>query len=425
MILKIYRILTILGGPFILFYLNRRKNNGKEDTKRINERFGISTSSRPSGTLIWLHAASVGEAISMLQLIEKLLKKHVNCHLMITTGTVSSAHLMQSRLPSRAFHQYIPIDRPQYVRRFINHWRPDIALWVESEFWPNIIIETREKHIPMVLVNGRISTKSFTGWQRAPSLIKTLLQCFTLCLGQSDTDVQRLNRLGAVNPKNLGNLKFSAPPLPADVKALNNLQSMIGNRPVFIAVSTHLGEEKIIATVHKNLKSKHPDLLTIIIPRHSTRGPEILHTVQQIMANSVLRSKDGLITDLTDIYIADTMGELGLFYRLTEVVFMGKSLVPLGGQNPLEALNLNCAVLHGPHMTNFQSMSEQMIKLGCSIQFNNTEELAKTTSNLLLEQKKREDMIHIGKGFVNSQSEVVNIVAGEINKILMASHADT
>jgi 3-deoxy-D-manno-octulosonic-acid transferase len=228
-----------------------------------------------------------------------------------------------------------------------------------------------------------------------------------------------------VNPKNLGNLKFSAPPLPADVKALNNLQSMIGNRPVFIAVSTHLGEEKIIATVHKNLKSKHPDLLTIIIPRHSTRGPEILHTVQQIMANSVLRSKDGLITDLTDIYIADTMGELGLFYRLTEVVFMGKSLVPLGGQNPLEALNLNCAVLHGPHMTNFQSMSEQMIKLGCSVQVNNTEELAKTTSNLLLEQKKREDMIHIGKGFVNSQSEVVNIVAGEINKILMASHADT
>jgi 3-deoxy-D-manno-octulosonic-acid transferase len=277
----------------------------------------------------------------------------------------------------------------------------------------------------MVLVNGRISTKSFTGWQRAPSLIKTLLQCFTLCLGQSDTDVQRLNRLGAVNPKNLGNLKFSAPPLPADVKALNNLQSMIGNRPVFIAVSTHLGEEKIIATVHKNLKSKHPDLLTIIIPRHSTRGPEILHTVQQIMANSILRSKDGLITDLTDIYIADTMGELGLFYRLTEVVFMGKSLVPLGGQNPLEALNLNCAVLHGPHMTNFQSMSEQMIKLGCSVQVNNTEELAKATSNLLLEQKKREDMIHIGKGFVNSQSEVVNIVAGEINKILMASHADT
>jgi 3-deoxy-D-manno-octulosonic-acid transferase len=200
---------------------------------------------------------------------------------------------------------------------------------------------------------------------------------------------------------------------------------MIGNRSVFMAVSTHSGEEEIVATVHKNLKSKHPDLLTIIVPRHSTRGLEILRAVKPIMVNSVLRSKDGLITDLTDIYIADTMGELGLFYRLTEVVFMGKSLIPLGGQNPLEALNLNCAVLHGPHMTNFQSMSEQMIKLGCSVQVNNTEELAKATSNLLLDQKKRDGMIHIGRVFINSQSEVVSLVADKINKILVASHADT
>ena len=425
MILKIYRIMTILGGPFILFYLNRRKSNGKEDAGRINERFGISTTRRPSGKLIWVHAASVGEAISMLHLIDKLLKKNINYHLMMTTGTVSSADLIESRLPSRAFHQYIPLDRPQYVRRFLDHWRPNIALWTESEFWPNIITGTREKNIPMVLVNGRISIKSFAGWQRAPGLIKTLLQCFTLCLGQSDTDVDRLSRLGALNPQNFGNLKFSAPPLPDDTEALSALQSMIGNRPVFIAVSTHSGEEKIIATAHTSIKSKHPNLLTIIIPRHSARGPEILRAVMPVIANSALRSKDSLITESTDIYIADTMGELGVFYRLTDIVFMGKSLIPLGGQNPLEALSLNCAVLHGPHMTNFQSMSEQMIELGCSIKVNNSEELANVTSNLLVDEKKRNNMINIGKDFISSQSEVVNIVADQINKILVTSHADT
>ena len=425
MILKIYRIATILGVPFILFYLNWRKGNGKEDNERINERFGISTSSRPSGILIWLHAASVGEAISMLQLIDKLLKEHVNYHLMMTTGTVSSAQLMESRLPQRAFHQYIPIDRPPYVRRFIDHWKPDIALWAESEFWPNIITETRKRNIPMVLVNGRISNKSFTGWQRAPGLIKTLLQCFTLCLGQSDNDVDRLNQLGAPNSKNLGNLKFAVPPLPANTEALDALRSDIGNRPVCLAASTHAGEEKIIATTHNNLKSRYPDLLTIIIPRHSTRGPEILYAIEPITANNILRSKGDLITNATNIYIADTIGELGLFYRLTEIVFMGKSLVPLGGQNPLEALNLNCAVLHGPHMTNFQWMSEQMIKLGCSVQVNTAEELTEAISDLLSDHKKRDNMIRIGHAFVNSQSEVVNSVAEEINKVLGTTHADT
>lgn len=425
MILKIYRIATILGGPFILFYLNRRKCNGKEDAERLHERRGISTSSRPSGTLIWLHAASVGEAISMLQLIEELLKKHSNCNLMMTTGTVSSAQLMEKNLPPRAFHQYIPFDRPSYVQRFINHWTPDIAIWTESEFWPNIILETRKKNIPLVLVNGRISEKSLIGWRRVPDMIKNLLQCFTLCLGQSDTDVSRLIKLGAVNVKNLGNLKFAAPPLSVDTKALNTLRSMIGERPVFLAVSTHSGEEELIASAHKNLKALHPELLTIIIPRHATRGEEILRTLQPKMTNSILRSSGSVITNTTDIYIADTMGELGLFYRLTEVVFMGKSLMPLGGQNPLEALSLNCSVLHGPHMANFQWISEQMMKLGCSVQVNNVEELTQAISDLLLNDTKRNEMIHIGKNFVKSQSKVINSVTSEINKILLANHANT
>ena len=425
MVLKIYRLATMLGSPLIVFYLNRRKNNGKEDNTRINERYGISESLRPPGRLIWLHAASVGEAMSMLRLIDTLLNKDPNCQLMMTTGTVSSAKLMKERLPKRAFHQYIPIDKPNYIRRFIEHWRPDIALWAESEFWPNIIIEIRNRKIPMMLINGRISEKSFANWRWAPGLIKTLLQSFTLCLGQSDTDVDRLNQLGAPSSKNLGNLKFSTPPLPTDINVLKALKLKIGVRPVCLAASTHSGEEQIFAAAHNKLKSRYPNILSIIIPRHPTRGPEIIRTIQPITANCILRSKGEILNDNTDIYVADTMGELGLFYRLTEIVFMGKSLIPLGGQNPIEALQLNCAVIHGPHMTNFQWITEKMIKLGCSIQINNTEELTETIGNLLSDHKKRQSMINIGQDFVNSQSKAVNLVAAEINKLLVTPYADT
>jgi 3-deoxy-D-manno-octulosonic-acid transferase len=418
MMLSLYRAATILAAPLIIFYLNQRKASGKEDPTRFNERFGLVVAQRPSGTLIWLHAASVGESLSMLPLVEKLLADRPDCHLMVTTGTVTSAKLMKERLPARAFHQYIPVDRPGYVRRFLTHWRPDIALWAESEFWPNIITETHARNIPMVLVNGRISPKSFAGWQRARGLIKTLLQCFTLCLGQSDNDVDRLNQLGSLNSRNLGNLKFAVPALPADEQELSTLKSILGTRPVWLAASTHPGEEEIITEVHQKLKTKHPGLLTIIVPRHPSRGKDILTSVKSITSAVSLRSKSDPIESNTDIYIADTMGELGLFFQLTEIVFMGKSLVPLGGQNPLEALRLECAVLHGPHMMNFQWMSEQMIKLGCSCQVENAVELAETISRLMSDNQMRGDMIKQGTAFIDSHAQVVELVADEIETLL-------
>lgn len=423
MMLSLYRAATIIGAPLILFYLNQRKARGKEDFTRFNERLGMPVADRPSGTLIWLHAASVGESLSMLPLIEKLLEDRPGCHLMLTTGTVTSAKLMKERLPERAFHQYIPVDRPSYVRRFLNHWRPDIALWAESEFWPNIITDTRARNIPMVLVNGRVSPKSFAGWQRARGLIKTLLSCFTLCLGQSDNDVERLNQLGSPNSKNLGNLKFAVPALPADEAELTKLKSIIGDRPVWLSASTHPGEEEIIARVHQKLKTAHPGLLTLIVPRHPGRGKDILKVLRPLGIISALRSKGDPIEDETDIYIANTMGELGLFFRLTEIAFMGKSLVPLGGQNPLEALRLDCAVLHGPHMMNFQWMSEQMISLGCSLQVDGEAQLAETLSQLLSDSARRQDMINQGKAFVDSQAQVVELVAKEIEMIMDAPNA--
>ncbi|MBT5941412.1 MAG: 3-deoxy-D-manno-octulosonic acid transferase, partial [Rhodospirillaceae bacterium] len=260
--------------------------------------------------------------------------------------------------------------------------------------------------------------KSFAGWQRARGLIRTLLQSFTLCLGQSDNDVERLKLLGSDNSKNLGNLKFAVPALPANEEELAKLKAVIGDRPLWLAASTHPGEEEVIASAHKKLSARHHNLLTIIVPRHQTRGKDILQSLNPLGINVALRSKDQPVDATTDIYIADTMGELGLFFRLTEIAFMGKSLVPLGGQNPLEALRLDCAVLHGPHMMNFQWMSEQMIKLGCSLQIENEAELVEAVSQLLSETSRRETMIHHGRAFVDSQSQVVDLVAGEIETIL-------
>ncbi|MBT7954554.1 MAG: 3-deoxy-D-manno-octulosonic acid transferase [Rhodospirillaceae bacterium] len=418
MMLSLYRLTTILGAPLIHYFLNRRKARGKEDPARFGERLGSTEKPRPEGPLYWLHAASVGESLSLLPLIDKLLADRPNCHLLMTTGTVTSAKLMQERLPERAFHQYIPVDRPSYVRRFLDHWRPDISLWAESDFWPNMITEAQSRNIPMVLVNGRISANSFAGWQRARSLIRALLQGFTLCLGQSQEDVDRLVLLGSRHTKNLGNLKFAVPALPVDDQEFASLKTLIGERPCWLAASTHPGEEEIIAEVHKQLKNTHSDLLTVIVPRHPTRGEDIAEALQRLDVRLALRSTNSPLTADTDIYIADTMGELGLFFRLTDIVFMGKSLVPLGGQNPLEALRLECAVIHGPHMANFQWMSEQMLSDGCSLQVNNAEELSNAVTQLLMDVAKKDQMIRQGNAFVDSQSQVTERVAQEIETIL-------
>ncbi len=418
MMLSLYRLTTILGAPLIHYFLNQRKARGKEDPIRYGERLGKTDKVRPEGPLYWLHAASVGESLSLLPLIDKLLADRPNCHLLMTTGTVTSAKLMQERLPERAIHQYIPVDRPSYVRRFLDHWQPDISLWAESDFWPNMISEAQSRGIPMVLVNGRISPNSYAGWQRARSLIRTLLQGFTLCLGQSQEDTDRLDLLGSRDTKNLGNLKFAVPALPVDEQELASLNKIIGERTCWLAASTHPGEEEIIAEVHKQIKTTYSDLLTVIVPRHPARGQDIAEALRRLDVKIALRSKNESLNADTGIYIADTMGELGLFFRLSDIAFMGKSLVPLGGQNPLEALRLECAVIHGPHMANFQWMSEQMLHDGCSLQVNNAAELAATVSQLLTDAAKRDHMIRQGIAFVDSQSQVTERVAQEIETIL-------
>ncbi len=367
MILALYRGLTTLGAPLITFYLRRRKALGKEDGPRFGERYGMPSHPRPSGRLIWLHAASVGESVSMLPVVERLLVDP-GTSVLLTTGTVTSARLMHERLPPGAIHQYVPVDRLPWVRRFLDHWRPDLALWAESEFWPNLLTEAAGRGVPLILLNGRISDRSFARWRRQPRLIGKLLASFVLCLGQTPQDAGRLAELGARRVACRGNLKFAALPLPVDDGVLRRMAAGIEGRPRWLAASTHAGEEAIAGRLHRSLAPRHPGLLTIIVPRHPSRGEAIAGELAEMGLTVARRAAGQPVEAATDVLLADTMGELGLLIRLAPLVFMGKSLIGRGGQNPLEPARLGASVLFGPHMDNFAEIADRMASGGAALQ---------------------------------------------------------
>jgi 3-deoxy-D-manno-octulosonic-acid transferase len=353
--LALYRGRWGIASMLAPLMLRARASRGKEDPARIAERHGRASRARPDGTLIWIHGASVGESIAALPLIGALLEKSGR-HVLVTTGTVTSAQLMAERLPPRAFHQYAPMDSAGAVKRFLDHWRPDLALFVESEFWPNLVLKTRERHVPMALINARLSERSFRGWSRAGALARILLSSFDACLAQDEPTASRLTRLGARSVRVSGSLKADAPPLPLDESALDAFKAAIGSRPIFLAASTHPGEETILLNVALKLRERHPNALTIIVPRHPPRGHEIETTAITKGFETSRRSAGALPGSTTQVYVADTLGELGLFYRAATFAFLGGSLIEHGGQNPLEPARLGTAVVTGPHTHNFEDI---------------------------------------------------------------------
>ena len=384
MIHGLYRALTVLGGPLIGLYLRRRMARGKEDPTRFGERLGRPGRPRPAGRLVWLHGASVGEALSLLPLVERLAARP-GWTVLMTTGTVTSARLMGERLPAGALHQYVPVDRPAFVRAFLEHWRPDLVLWAESDFWPNMLDALRRRHVPAVLVQGRVSPKSFAGWQRARGFIGRMLSTFSLCLAQTPEDARRLSALGARRVECRGNLKMAALPLPADATALDQARAAVGLRPLWLAASTHAGEEALAGRVHARLAGRFPDLLTIIAPRHPQRGADIAHELAAMGLEVGLRSAG--TPPHGAVYVADTLGELGLFYRLAPIVFMGKSMIGQGGQNPFEPARLGAAVLFGPHMDNFPAMAPAMVAAGAAAQVADEDELAEAVAARLADRQ--------------------------------------
>lgn len=359
----LYRSASWLLAPVMPLWLKRRQGRGKEDQSRIRERFGRAGRLRPNGKLLWVHAASVGEANAALPLIETLLAEIPTLHVLLTTGTVTSASLMTRRLPARALHQFVPVDTPLAVRRFMKFWKPDVGLFIDSELWPNLIHEAEQSRVVLAMANARMSERSFKSWKRyAPWLIRPLLNSFFFCFAQSDQDAKRLQTLGISRIHAIGNLKYDVPALECDERELVQLQQAIGNRPVWLAASTHAGEEVLIAAAHRELQQYLPDLLTIIVPRHATRATDVLQDLPDLYVSQ--RSCGQAIHPATEIYLADTMGELGLFYRLADVALIGGSLIPHGGQNPIEAMKLGCPVIMGPHMENFASVVAAMQQAG-------------------------------------------------------------
>lgn len=389
MIAALYAVGARAVGPAVRLFLVLRRARGKEDGERMAERLGHAGLPRPEGPLIWLHGASVGEALSALPLIDRLLAANDKCSVLMTSGTVTSARLMAERLPERAFHQYVPVDLPRAVRRFLDHWRPDLALWLESELWPNMIRAAAGRDIDMVLINGRLSARSFARWRRAPGFARSLLGAFKRCLAQSDADAERFAALGAREVACHGNLKFASAPLPADTDALDGLRARLGARPVWLAASTHPGEEAIVADAHRTLRARHPTLLTVIAPRHPGRGPAIAAELASSGLQVARRASDETPETATDIYLADTLGELGLFYRLAPIAFVGGSLVPHGGQNLLEPAQLDCAILHGPAVFNFEAIAAAMKAGGASEMVRDADGLATAVDALLVDGKMR------------------------------------
>jgi 3-deoxy-D-manno-octulosonic-acid transferase len=388
MTLRVYRKLSFAMVPLAPALIKRRLRLGKEDPARVGERRGVSRGVRPPGPLVWIHGASVGEVLAAAALIERL--RALNLRILLTSGTVTSAAIAAKRFPPDVIHQYVPYDSPRYVRRFLDHWRPSLALFIESDLWPNLILASAARRLPMVLINGRMSHRSFPRWRRLSTTISALLGRFDACLAQSQLDAERFSALGSRNVVTTGNLKLDVPAPPADPAKLERLMAVTRGRPIVVAASTHPGEEELLAQAHRTLVGFFPSLLTVIVPRHPDRGETIARMVEASGLHVALRSREELPIATTDIYLADTMGELGLFYRLAPIVFMGGSLVEHGGQNPIEAVKLGASVVHGPHVFNFTDVYDALDRAGGARRADTQEALVKHLGQLLTDPKARD-----------------------------------
>src|ERR1700721_3003792 len=302
MTLRVYRKLSFAMMPLAPALIKRRLKLGKEDPARIAERRGLTRDARPNGPLVWIHGASVGEVLAGAALIEKL--RALNIRILVTSGAVTSASIVAKRFPADVIHQYVPYDSPRYVARFLDHWRPSLALFIESDLWPNLILSSSARRLPMVLINGRMSHRSFPRWRRVSGTISALLGRFEVCLAQSRVDAERFSVLGSRNVVVTGNLKLDVPAPPADFTKLERLMSVTRGRPIIVAASTHPGGEEILLDAHRTLGGLFPSLLTVIVPRHPGRGEAIARMIEGNRLHASLRSREEMPTATTDIYVA-------------------------------------------------------------------------------------------------------------------------
>ncbi|MFA5956631.1 glycosyltransferase N-terminal domain-containing protein [Hyphomicrobium sp.] len=390
--LKTYRLATAALRPAVPVLLNMRGHQGKEDPSRRGERLGFAGRPRPEGQVVWMHAASVGETNAILPLIGSILRANPYVHILLTTGTKTSAEIAAQRLPPQAVHQYVPLDVPQYVKRFLDHWQPSLAIFTESDIWPNLILGTAERRIPLVLVNARMSPRSIRRWRKYAGIGRPLFSRFAAVLAQNQQIARAIKWLGAPNVITAGNLKIDAPPPPVDADTLALLRTAVGQRPVFLAASTHPGEDTVIAAAHSLMRREVEGLLTIIVPRHPERGSGLAATLGGLGLKTQLRTKSSAPETDTEIYVADTIGELGTFYSLAPVALIGGSLVEHGGQNPIEAVRLGSCVLTGPFIHNFRDAYGALFREGGAIEVRSSDDIARQVTRLLQDRQAAEHM---------------------------------
>ena len=388
--LRAYRAVAAAATPLAPLLLWWRARGGKEDPARANERLGRPAIPRPAGPLLWFHAASVGETNAVLPLIAAINERAPDYTLLLTTGTVTSARLAQSQLPEGAIHQFAPLDIPRFVTAFLDHWRPNAACFAESEIWPNLVQELGRRGIPLALVNGRLSERSYRRWLGRPGMSQPLFGKFDIVLAHNEKTAERFSALGAPRVQAVGNLKADAPAPPVNAQDLDKLRSLTGKRPVLLAASIHPGEDQAVIDAHLALAKAHKGLLTIIAPRHPERGDALVQLAAAAGLSAAQRSKGGQPDETCALYVADTIGELGLFYTLAPVAFIGGSLIHHGGQNPFEAVKHHCAVVTGPSIENFADAYGALSAARGCVAIASAENLAPALDKLLGDKQERE-----------------------------------
>ena len=378
-----YRVATSALEPLVPRLLQMRVRQGKEDPVRWREKLGETTTQRPAGPLVWLHGVSVGEALSLLPLIDRLRAERPDLSVLVTTGTRTAAEMMARRLPEGVVHQFAPVDTPEAVDAFLDHWSPSLAVFVESELWPNQLFHAKQRGVKLALVSARVTEKTVKGWSRFREAAARLLGLFDLVMPQDAVSAERLGGLGA-RIDGLINLKLAGNPLPHDAKAFRRLSAAVGDRPVILAASTHEGEEAALARWLKDLPA-----LLIVAPRHPERSAEIVSALRAGGHAVAVRSAGAEPGD--GVYLADTLGEMGLFLRLADVVVMGGSFAPLlsrpvvGGHNPLEPARLARAMIAGPDDSNWQAVTAALVEAGGLVQVSSSDELRAAVYRLLVE----------------------------------------
>lgn len=415
----IYRALSIIFFPFIELYLFYRVYKKKEDKKRLKERFGHPTKPRPQGDVVWLHAVSVGETNSALILIHELLDSIPGISILFTTTTLTSAAIVQSKLAEfkgRLTHQFLPIDSYFCVKSFMQYWRPHMAIFVESEIWPNLVSVANQMDIPTFLVNARMSAKSSSKWSVAKFFGFKIFDYFTGIFAQSLEDQMRLKKLTKQQIFFYGNLKSQAQNLNFDADELTKLKTQIGSRKFWLAASTHKGEEEIILQVHQQLKKDFPDLLTILVLRHPNRAEEVKTLINGV--KFAQRSKKENITAATEIYLVDTLNELGIFYRLAKFAFIGGSLAEVGGHNPFEAIKLGCGVISGRHVKNFKEVYEKLEQQNACLMVDSGAQLTEKTKELLQNEKAVQAMTAKALAAIDNSENIATNIVDKIDSML-------